>query len=128
MPLLWLDHINIRTSNVVALANFYHRVLGLESSPRPPFSFGGRWLYWGDKAWVHLVETAEQPRVDEIRIEHFAIRAQGLDEFLAHLKSLDPPYRLSDVPDYHIRQVNVYDPDGNRIEIQFDMTAEPGSP
>jgi catechol 2,3-dioxygenase-like lactoylglutathione lyase family enzyme len=128
VPLLWLDHINIRTSNVAAMENFYHQVLGLETGPRPSFSFGGRWLYWGDRAWVHLVETVEQPRVDESRIDHFAIRAQGLDEFLARLKSLDVPYRLSDVPDYDIRQVNVHDPDGNRIEIQFDMTAESGQP
>ena len=124
MPLLWLDHVNIRTSNLAALEDFYQQVLGMEAGPRPSFSFNGRWMYVGDRAWVHLVEKAEQPRVDEIRMEHFAIRAQGIDEFVAHLDALNVTYRISDVPDYAIRQVNVYDPDGNRIEVQFDMTSE----
>jgi len=125
VALLWLDHVNIRTSNLAMLEDFYQRVLGMQAGPRPSFSFNGRWMYVGDRAWVHLVERAEQPRVDETRMDHFAIRAQGLDEFVAHLESLDIPCRISDVPGYDIRQVNVHDPDGNRIEVQFDMTSEP---
>ena len=82
MALLWLDHVNIRTSNLAMLEDFYQRVLGMQAGPRPSFSFNGRWMYVGDRAWVHLVERAEQPRVDETRMDHFAIRAQGLDEFV----------------------------------------------
>jgi len=124
MPMLWLDHINIRTGNLAVLTDFYRRVLGLEPGPRPAFSFGGRWLYCGERAAVHLVERAAQPRVEEVRIEHFAFRAQGLADFLAHLESLDVGYTLADVPGYALRQVNVYDPDGNHIEVAFDMTSE----
>lgn len=124
MPMLWLDHVNIRTSNLASLDDFYRKVLGLERGPRPAFSFGGTWLYCGERAAVHLVERAEQPHVEEVRIEHFAFRAQGLADFLAHLRSLDVPYTLADVPGNVIRQVNIHDPDGNHIEIAFDLTAE----
>ena len=124
MPMLWLDHINIRTSNLASLADFYRKVLGLENGPRPAFSFGGLWLYCGERAAVHLVERADQPRVDEVRIEQFAFRAQGLAEFLDHLHALDVPYTLADVPGNIIRQVNIHDPDGNHIEVAFDLTAE----
>ena len=126
MPLCWLDHVNIGTANLEAMTRFYTDVLGLTLGPRPPFSFAGSWLYCGDKAAVHLVarpsDGGGQPRID-----HFAFRAQGLKDFLVQLKSLHVPYRLSIVPHLQLRQVNIADPDGNRIEVAFaaDETVDP---
>ncbi len=102
-------------------------MLGLDAGPRPAFSFDGRWLYCDDWAVVHLVETAEQPHVEETRVEHFAFRARGLDAFLVHLDAIGVAYMLADVPGYTLRQVNLYDPDGNHIEVAFDMASEPGA-
>ena len=48
---------NIRTERVDALAAFYAEILGLRRGPRPPFAFGGAWLYCSDRAVVHLVEV-----------------------------------------------------------------------
>ena len=87
-----LDHVNIRTERVDALAAFYAEILGLVRGPRPPFAFGGAWLYCGDRAVVHLVEVepgaAGARAVDpaELRLSHFAFRASGLAAFLARLK------------------------------------------
>lgn len=97
---------------------FYTDVVGLTAGPRPPFSFAGSWLYCGDKAAVHLVGNPVEGG-GESRIDHFAFRAQGLTDFLARLKSLQVPYRLSVVPQLGLRQVNIVDPDGNRIEVAF---------
>ena len=118
MPLCWLDHVNIRTANLEAMTRFYSDVVGLTVGPRPPFPFAGAWLYCGDKAAVHLVG---RPVVGsgESHIDHFAFRAQGLSDFLARLKSLEVPYRLTVVPQLELRQVNIADPDGNRIEVAF---------
>jgi catechol 2,3-dioxygenase-like lactoylglutathione lyase family enzyme len=118
MPLCWLDHVNIRTANLEAMTHFYAEVVGLVLGPRPPFSFGGAWLYCGDKAAVHLVAREVEQR-GEAPIDHFAFRAQGLTDFLARLKSLRVPYRVTVVPHLELRQVNIADPDGNRIEVAF---------
>ena len=120
MPLARLDHVNLRTANLEALQDFYTAVLGMEVGSRPPFSFGGAWLYCGGVATVHLVEVAGQPAPEgELRLEHFAFSAQGLGGFLAGLKRHDVPYRIGVVPGFDIIQVNLHDTDGNHIHVDF---------
>ena len=88
--LLRPDHVNIRTAELERARSFYVEVLGFRVGPRPAFSFGGAWLYCGDFPVVHLVEVAEAPSpTGELRLEHFALRAQGLADFLARLKAHD---------------------------------------
>jgi catechol 2,3-dioxygenase-like lactoylglutathione lyase family enzyme len=127
MALCWLDHVNICTADLEAMTRFYTDVVGLRLGPRPPFSFAGSWLYCGDKAAVHLVARAVG-RPGQPRIDHFAFRARGLTDFLARLKSLQVPYRVTVVPHLELRQVNIADPDGNRIEVAFaaDEGVDPG--
>ncbi len=119
MSLLDLDHVNIRTGNLTAVAAFYEFVLGLRRGERPPFAFGGAWLYCGEKAAVHLVEVPKAPDQGAPRIEHFAFKAEGLEAFLGRLRAAKVAYRISIVPGLEIRQVNIHDPDGNHIEIAF---------
>lgn len=119
MALVGLDHVNIRTANLDELNRFYEDVLGLAKGPRPPLTSGGTWHYCGDLAVVHLVELSEAAKVTEVRIEHFAFRAEGLADFLAHLDGKGVAYQRVTVPDSGRQQVFVRDPDGNRVEIQF---------
>ena len=120
--LLALDHVNLRTANVEAMCTFYVQVLGLRVGPRPAFSFGGAWLYCGDSPVVHLVEV-DRPRQpsDDIRLEHFAFRARGLAELLERLGAHGVASTLAFIRDFRICQVNVRDPDGTRLHIDFDM-------
>jgi catechol 2,3-dioxygenase-like lactoylglutathione lyase family enzyme len=122
--LITLDHVNIRTAKLSALRRFYVEALGLNDGVRPPFRFGGAWLYCGDQAAVHLVEVAASPAGREPKIEHFAFRADGLADFLARLRSSGCAYQISLVPGSGNRQVNVLDPDGNHIEVQFVGTEQ----
>ncbi len=124
MALIDLDHVNLRTSRLEEMVAFYRDVLGLEPGERPPFRFGGAWLYCGARAAIHLRGVATSPRVGEPRIEHFAFRAEGLADFLARLRDHGIEYRISIVPEREIRQVNVSDPDGNHIEIAFAANEE----
>ena len=124
MPLAWLDHVNIRTADLARMSRFYEQVLGMPSGPRPPFRFPGAWHYCGERAAVHLVEVPRPPEVGEPRLEHFAFRSEGLADFLADLRRLEVPYRIAIVPGLGTKQVNIFDPDGNHIEIQFDAAEE----
>ena len=106
------------------MTSFYSNILGLRPGARPPFRFGGAWLYCGERAAVHLVEVPKAPNAGEPRIEHFAFQAVALSEFLAHLRERDVAYRISIVPGLELRQVNIHDPDGNHIEIAFAAEEE----
>ena len=119
MTLASLDHVNIRTANLAPMSVFYERVLGMKKGPRPPFSFGGAWHYCGGIAAVHLVEVSRQPAGKEPRLEHFAFRANGMKTFLETLQREKIEFDIRVVPESGMQQVNVSDPDGNHIEIQF---------
>ena len=120
MALAKLDHVNLRTANLAAMEIFYTEVLGMTLGKRPPFPFAGAWLYCGDQAAVHLIEVADPPAPEgELRLEHFAFAAEGLADFLKLLKGWDEPYRIGVVPGFGIIQVNIHDPDGNHIHVDF---------
>lgn len=122
MQLKRLDHVNVRTANLAAMIDWYCDVLGMRTGPRPPFSFGGAWLYCDGFPIVHLVEVETAQKALEPRIEHFAIGAEGLASFLAHLQSRKVAYKCSVVPEFGIQQVNIWDPDANHIHIDFAAT------
>lgn len=119
MPLTSLDHVNIRTRNLSKMVRFYEDVVGLRNGERPPFSFPGAWLYCGDRAALHLMGPADEDAAAVGQIDHFAFMASGLSDFIANLKQREIAYSTRTVPELGNTQVNVRDPDGNRIEIQF---------
>lgn len=123
-----LDHVNLRTAGLDAMVAWYRRILGLEPGPRPGFSFPGAWLYAGERPLIHLVGTEAAPGADpvDLRIEHFALAAHDLPAFLARLEAEGEDYRLRRVPDFGIVQVNVWDPDGNHIHVDFDASEAEG--
>ena len=119
MQLNKLDHVNIRTANLDNMVAWYRDVLGMESGDRPPFPFPGAWLYAGDHAAVHLVGVEEAPQSVEPNIEHFAMSATGLKDFVERLNASGTEFRAVRVPGINILQINVYDCDGNHIHIDF---------
>jgi catechol 2,3-dioxygenase-like lactoylglutathione lyase family enzyme len=115
-----LDHVNIHTTNVERLVEWYDRVLGMPSGKRPPFPFPGAWLYCGSDAVVHLVGVDKLPRHEGmLQLEHFAFNASGLKDFLARLEREKVPYDGRRVQGGGGVQINVYDPDGNHIHVDF---------
>lgn len=114
-----LDHINVRTANLGAMRKWYTEVLGMTDGRRPDFPFGGAWLYVGDQPFVHLVEVERQPKTVDPRLEHFAFAASGLSDFISTLNAKGIPYQTATVPDIEILQVNIFDPDGNHIHLDF---------
>ena len=122
MPLTTLDHVNVRTARLEEMVRFYEQALGMHAGERPPFPFGGAWLYVGTQPVVHLValDAPEQP--GDPQIEHVAFLATGLAEMTARLEAAGAPFERRVVPGVGNVQLFVRDPDGNRIEIQFDAS------
>ncbi|HVR64350.1 MAG TPA: VOC family protein [Polyangia bacterium] len=115
-----LDHVNVRTANLAGLVRFYTDVLGLREGERPPLGFPGAWMYLGDRAVIHMVVVAEQPRPEgALRLEHFAFAARGLPEFVSRLQRLGVVFQQSRQPGTGNVIVNLHDPDGNRLHVDF---------
>jgi catechol 2,3-dioxygenase-like lactoylglutathione lyase family enzyme len=111
--------VNVRTAKLAKMIAWYEEVLGMRNGWRPKFPFGGAWMYSGDnKPTVHLVEVAEEP-TQGLRLEHFAFSASGMKACIERCKKHNVEYELIAVTDAGLVQVNVYDPDGNHIHIDF---------
>ena len=119
MEIKLLEHVNLRTTDVARLEEWYTRILGLKKGYRPPFSFEGAWMYAGDVPIVHLLKVQEPPQAPDPRMEHFAMQATGLKTFLKRLKSWKIPYTPLRVPELRILQINITDPDGNNMHFDF---------
>ena len=126
MPAVGLNHYNIRAGQplIGRVRDFYVDVVGLHEGWRPPFDFPGYWLYAGEQAVVHLVETSAQqstaapPSV----LDHVAFTCTEFEAFEAKLKSLGLDYRKSAAPGTAIRQLFVKDPAGNGVELNFSAS------
>jgi catechol 2,3-dioxygenase-like lactoylglutathione lyase family enzyme len=119
MPLTAFDHVNIRTSTLDAMIAWYGEVL--HPGKRPPFSFPGAWLYLGETAVIHLVgRTAPCAPGTDLSLEHFAFRATGMAAMRARLESKGVAYTIDPVPGVPVVQINLHDPEGNHIHIDFD--------
>jgi len=115
-----LDHVNVRTADLARLVRFYTDVLGLTNGERPPFDFPGAWLYAGQEAVIHLVGVEQQPQPQgALTLEHFAFSASNLPEFLARLERLNVEYQRSRQAGTGTVVLNLRDPDGNRLHVDF---------
>ena len=120
MALLYLDHVNLRTGNLAGMTEFYCNVLGLRLGPRPAFAFAGAWLYCGERPVVHLVEVDQTPTPGSaLRLEHFAFSADGFEELADALTRANVEHRVSKLVGSETRQINLRDPDGNRVHVDF---------
>ena len=121
MPVIAFDHVNIRTAHLDAMVKWYGDILGLTTGPRPEFGFNGAWLYLGDHPVIHLVEVDTPPQAaGDVTLEHAAFRATDMDGFLATLKAQNVAHKASRLDSIGITQINIWDPDGNHIHVDFN--------
>jgi len=127
MAIQGMNHFNVLTDDVEATRRFYVGILGLSEGPRPPFAFGGIWLYAGGKPILHVSER-ELPRDRAGVIDHIAFSSSGLKATLAKLDRNAIPYSVSRQVDTGIWQVFFHDPMGAKVELDFDAAeaAPPG--
>ena len=120
MEIKLLEHVNIRTTQLKTMEAWYIEVLELEKGYRPPFGVNGSWLYGAGYPMVHLVEVSKSYDSSEnSQMEHFAMRASGLESLLTRLKAKNIAYSTVRVPELQVLQVFFSDPEGNNMHIDF---------
>ena len=134
MGLSKIDHLSIRTTRLAETRKFYCDVLGMEDGYRPPFKFGGAWLYSNGKAEVHVVEidlANPGPVVEYLgegalrdadnsgSVDHMAFTASDATGMKARFEKIGVPYRERLVPSMNLTQLFVDDPNGITIELNF---------
>ena len=123
MTIKRLDHVNLRTTRLAEMIQWYQEILGLTSGDRPAFSSDGAWLYAGDVAVVHLVSVDEDGAAGSegaLKLEHNAFSADGdADGFQDRLKKSGVSLRKSGIDAMNLVAFNVWDPDGNHIHVDF---------
>ena len=115
-----LNHFTILTDDVPGTVRFYSDLLGLADGPRPPLGFPGAWLYAGDQPVLHVI--GGRPR-EELRpgvIDHMAFSASGLKATLSALDARSVEYVCRQQKGTGIWQVFVHDPNGAKVELDFD--------
>jgi catechol 2,3-dioxygenase-like lactoylglutathione lyase family enzyme len=112
-----LDHVTLRSTDLVRTLGFYQRLLGLHPGPRPAFAVPGSWLYADGHPVLHVVERPVEVRASAI--DHVAFQARGRSALSAQLHAAGVPFELVALPDGSALQMFLRDPDGARIELVF---------
>jgi catechol 2,3-dioxygenase-like lactoylglutathione lyase family enzyme len=120
MHVVRLDHATIDTADLQATIDFYEHFLALRPGWRPEFDVGGAWLYpeGGDYAILHVIETDHSTTGG--MFDHVAFRSVGLSDYLEKLKAAGAWYLAMPVPETSLVQVHHRDPNGVKIEVNFD--------
>jgi catechol 2,3-dioxygenase-like lactoylglutathione lyase family enzyme len=125
MSVQGLDHLAVRTADVAASRAFYVEVLGLMDGERPPFPFPGAWLYAGGRPIVHLIGGRETgaPALTG-GFDHIALTCDDIAGMRARLTASGVEFGENAFAT--VRQIFLADPDGVRIELNFQLEASTG--
>jgi catechol 2,3-dioxygenase-like lactoylglutathione lyase family enzyme len=122
MPIDGFQHVNIRTADLDRARDFYVRALGVRVGDRPPFASVGYWLYLGDVPVVHLVQLApdDTRQPGSGRLDHVAFHGVDIEATRKSLTAAGIPFREAVVPRDNTVQIFIHDPDGLKLELNFD--------
>ena len=120
MSIVAMNHFTVLTQNLDATRDFYIGVMGLTDGPRPDLGFPGAWLYAGGQAVLHIIAGRALPPDPRGVLDHMAFSARGLPSTVAKLKSRGIAYDLRRQPESGTWQLFCFDPNGARVELDFD--------
>jgi catechol 2,3-dioxygenase-like lactoylglutathione lyase family enzyme len=120
-----MNHFTVLTDQLERTVSFYVGVLGLESGPRPDFAFPGAWLYAAGQPILHVVAGRPMPSEPAGVLDHIAFSASDLEGIKSRLEALQIPYQLRRVAGAGIWQLFCHDPNGARVELDFDAEPDP---
>jgi len=126
MSVTAVNHFTILTDDLPSTLAFYEEHLNLKPGARPPFTFPGAWLYAdagkGPDPILHIVAGVDKARLVKGVIDHMAFSGKGLAAAVAKLKAKQVQYDLRQLPGYGTWQLFFFDPNGARVEIDFDKS------
>jgi catechol 2,3-dioxygenase-like lactoylglutathione lyase family enzyme len=126
-----IDHVNIRTPDVVGTSRFLSEVLGLEigDTPGMPDRTKACWMHdSGGRAVIHLGTAAigypweSNPQAaapGSGRIHHVALRCNGYESMCDRLRSQGRSFHSNDVTQIALRQLFIEEPNGILLELNF---------
>ena len=115
-----MNHFTVLTDDVQGTIDFYARFLGLTDGPRPDLGFPGAWLYADDVAILHVVGGKTREHLKPGVIDHMAFTSQGLAATLAKLTAHNVEHVCRQQIGTRTWQVFFFDPNGARVELDFD--------
>ncbi len=127
-----IDHVNIRTPDVVGTGRFFADVLAMTVTPSPgdPDPQRAAWICDAEgRAVVHLAACtilypwekatpAEEP-TGSGRLHHVALRCSGYPAMVERLTGKGLDFQTNDVPQVGLRQLFVTEPNGILLELNF---------
>jgi catechol 2,3-dioxygenase-like lactoylglutathione lyase family enzyme len=141
MPLSHIEHFLVAADDIDATRDWYARVLGMTSGPHPDFGFPVHWMYIGEVDVVHigpsakmagaiqkqyLGRTSEKSEQGTGAIDHIAFRATDLREMMKHLRREKIEFRQRRANGQALFQLFFYDPNGIKIELNYDAKEAEG--
>jgi len=117
-----MNHFTITAENREATLGYYCGLLGLKEGWRPDLGFPGAWLYaeGGGSAIVHIYWDRPMPSQRTGVIDHMAFTASGLKAVKARFDEAQVKYDLRRQAQAGTWQLFSFDPNGARVELDFD--------
>ena len=134
MPVVGLDHVNIRSADPQGTLAFFHEVLQMRVGPPPgiPASTGysGGWVFDPeDRAVVHVGGLETRYPSDEAMpfaegrgggaVHHVALACADFEGMRERLRARAVEFAESDYPNMRLRQLFVREPNGVLLELNF---------
>ena len=120
MPISGMNHFTVLAKDLAATKEFYIGTLGLSEGFRPDLGFPGAWLYAGKEAVLHIIAGRPLPSDPRGVLDHMAFSARDLPATTALLKARVIAYDLRRQNDSGVWQLFCFDPNGARVELDFD--------
>jgi catechol 2,3-dioxygenase-like lactoylglutathione lyase family enzyme len=134
MPVLGLQHVNIRTSDLARTIAFFRDVLAMKvgPSPRSTSMENGAWVFDDNgTAVIHVAKASMvypsdstlpfTPSHGSGAIHHVALRCTGDDEIRNRIQALGLEFHENRMPQLH--QILVMEPNGILFELNFPVDA-----
>ena len=117
-----LAHICIGAKDLAEAERFYCGLLGLVEGHRPDLGFPGAWLYTpgGGAAVLHIYWDRPMPTQRTGVIDHLAFSASDVKAVKARFDERGVKYDLRRQAQSGTWQLFSFDPNGARVELDFD--------
>ncbi|HEX6767331.1 MAG TPA: VOC family protein [Polyangiaceae bacterium] len=124
MAITEMNHFTVLTDDLERTRAFYEGLLGLREGPRPPLGFPGAWLYAGERPILHVIAGRALPAERRGVLDHMAFSAKGLADVARRLDGAGIAYDLKRQAESRVWQLFVNDPNGARVELDFEPSEE----
>lgn len=121
-----MNHFTVIAEDEQKTLAFYVDLLGLTVGHRPDLGFPGAWLFaGGEHAVLHIVFGRPLPAKRSGVIDHMAFSARDLPSVKARFEASGTRHDLRRQAGTGTWQLFCFDPNGARVELDFDASETP---